>query len=101
MARRQLNEIMSKVFSYHSDTNTFVAEASDCNGFDLFQQIYDDACDQGFTMVSHKTGQRCTFSLSDVKKDMDGDVQYWEFTPVLDPKTAPRLLAMKVLVYND
>lgn len=93
--------IVSSHFSYHSDTNTFVAEASDCNGFDLFQQIFD-TCDQGFAMVSTKTGEGCTFVLSEVKRDMDGDVQYWEFVPLRKEElSTPRMRAIKVLVYND
>lgn len=61
----------TRKFSYHKDTNTFVAEASDLGPFCYYGYVYNDAADEGFVLVSHKTGDSVVVALDSV--DMNGD----------------------------
>lgn len=50
------------------------------NGHNVFQRVYEDACDEGFVMRSHRTGELRLFTLARTQVDGEGDVQWWEFT---------------------
>jgi len=41
--------------------------------------LFDDACDEGFTLVSHKTGKHVMFYYVDKVYDEEGDVIQWKF----------------------
>lgn len=84
----------SNKFQWHKDTVVFSAEASEL-GNRFFSRLYDDAIDEGFMMISERTGKRKLFSLTEIHKDVEGDIQYWEFTEVDPP------FKLKVIVYND
>lgn len=45
----------------------------------IYSQIYDDACDMGFYIESHRTGRWVLFTLAHTQKDREGDVLFWEF----------------------
>lgn len=82
-------------FTYSKDSKTFVAEISDFAGKFSLRQIYDDACDEGFTLVSMKTGKECRYSMSQTVEN-EGGIQFWEFKAI-DKVGA----GTKVRVYND
>ena len=96
--------ISTAAFTLTNDPETgkmFVEEDSTlrANGFDL-GQVYDDAADVGFTLTSSRTGDSviCVETHLEVR---DGDVLYWDYTPVLasgrvDP--SPKFI---VRVFND
>lgn len=73
-------------FTYISARNEFVAEMSDleANGVQ-FGRVYDDACDEGLTLVSHKTGTRVVFAVDGVERDAEGDIVAWTLRPA-DPR---------------
>jgi hypothetical protein len=82
--------------------NTFVAEASDLMGNDLMRQIYDDACDVGFAILSNKTRVIVVYYLSEEKRDTDGDITAWVYKPI--PEHARKNLAIaktQVVIFND
>lgn len=61
----------------------FAAEHSDL-GSPAFTRVWDDACDVGLTLVSHKTGREVVFAISDEKRDGEGDIMWWDLRPA-DP----------------
>ena len=67
----RLTPIPSNLFTYDSSKRVFVTEASDLNGYRLFEQIYDDAADVGFGMVSTKTGKIVIFTFVNTLQQLD------------------------------
>ena len=94
-------KIPMTAFFYHPENRTFSQEISSLGRYDLFQRIYDDACDTGFTMVSKKTGKEVVFFLS---KDIDwaGDEGKWIFEPIPESiRKVPAAKGLKVIIFND
>ena len=58
-------------------------------------RVYDDACDEGFILVSHSTGMEIKMVLAETKR-VDGDVISWTFRPI--DKNAP---INNVVIVND
>jgi hypothetical protein len=93
-------------FSVHSDTKMLVAYASDLGlhaGALPFARIYDDACDAGISIVSHKTGVKLTYYVDQHEdRNADGEITGWRYT--LTPEHArshPNMREWKVLIIND
>jgi hypothetical protein len=97
-------------FSFHN--NCFTAEASDIGGtggrcFD--GRVYDDACDVGFILVSHLTGDSVLF-VQDGVDTHDDEVMGWRYkaTHIADRSVANKwhklpahLEKLTALVIND
>lgn len=81
-------------FSMHK--GTLVAEASDLQWAGVMQ-LYDDACDAGIFIRSHKTGKVEAFYESGVDRDREGDVAGWRFKPCNRKLTT----VTEVLIIND
>lgn len=81
-------------FTYVPAQNMLVAEMSDLPGFG---QVYDDACDEGMTLISHRTGVEIVFAVEHVERDRDGDIAYWDLRPVRSKEWA----AGTVRIFND
>ena len=70
----------------------------------VWQQLYDDACDVGIALRSHKTGVTTTWYLceGDTVTDADGDVLWWVLKPTTETvRINPSLSAYRLKVYND
>lgn len=94
----------TKLFSYDRRTGRLVTEASNLGsaGQELFHRIYQDACDEGITLISHKTGREAKFYLDQVHKDHDGDIQVWILRPTTETVRAnPGLRGVTVHILND
>lgn len=50
------------------------------HGFD-FGRVYDDACDEGVTLVSEHTGRQVVFAVNHIERDREGDLLYWDLIP--------------------
>jgi hypothetical protein len=87
--------------------NTFTAESSTLFGplngpngepnpyrMGEFGQVYDDACDEGFTMVG-KTGRKIVFALERTD-EVEGEVAGWWFVAV-----TPGHKGYRALIIND
>jgi hypothetical protein len=89
-------------FNYTAKDRTLSIEASTLRagfpGRRTFGPVYDDACDMGFVLESHKTGRKMTFVINKVDKDRDGDIAGWWLTAAA---VKDRALGIKVLVIND
>jgi len=99
--RLNIIEFSSNQFTYNAADKTFTSEASDLDNRHL-QQIYNDACDVGFAMKSDKTGEVVTYVMNSVKKDEEGDVEYWTYHPALESqRKIPSCRDTMVMVFND
>ena len=91
-------------FHYNKQTRSLIAECSDfgplreafdpITGRKWIHQLYDDACDLGIAIESHKTGRVERFYL-DREEVHDGDLVAFHFKPL------DKTLDVKVVVYND
>jgi hypothetical protein len=88
------NPISSTRFSFEG--NTFSAEASDFGRNISLGRVYDDACDEGFSIVSAKTGKIAVFALYNHEEDAEGDLVSWIFRCV-----TPGLTHLKAVIFND
>jgi hypothetical protein len=81
----------TKQITWYPNQNLGVAWASETNGLG---RVYDDACDEGLTLVSHRTGEEVVMVVQEDTCDDEGDILSWTLRPV-DPKHTFRLC-----VYN-
>lgn len=86
----------SDYFSYHADSQTFAAELSDLKGKFYVDRVYDDACDEGFTIVSARTGKKAVFALNGHEKDAEGDLLLMNYVCV-----TPGLKNLRAVLFND
>lgn len=68
--------VETRNMSYDSKARQLCAFASDI-GFRGMWRLYDDACDFGLWVKSHKTGNLEAFYYDETCKDNDGDVSHW------------------------
>ncbi len=81
--------LSTRDFNYNPSTNCFTAEASDLSQYTGgMSRVYDDACDEGFVLVSHKSGNSVVMAVD--KTDVnDGDIAGWHFKVVAVQSTTP------------
>ena len=70
--------LSSETLSYDKTDRTMSGFASDLR-FNGSNYMYDDACDIGIWIKSHKTGRIEPFVLLKAERDADGDVRWWTF----------------------
>ena len=94
--------VASSKFTWSKGTQSFIAEASDLGyraGQSPFGQVYDDAIDEGLTLVSSKyPGKEIVFVVD--KTDIrDGDILAWHLIPanLAERKT----VKFGVTIFND
>lgn len=85
---------VSQLF-WHPETRTFCADISDIGG--RFGRVWDDACDEGFTLVSRYSGKDQIVFAVDHTEVREGDVMYWDLKPAKTGLTVP----FNVRIYND
>jgi hypothetical protein len=90
----QPSPINSSNFSFMN--NTFSTFASDLGPDAKLGQVYDDACDLGFTIISEKTGKAAVFAEHGPAYDNEGDISHWRFVCV-----TPGLTYLKAVIFND
>jgi len=94
--------ISSKYFNFNSQRKEFFAEMSSLPKF-RWEQVYNDSCDEGFTMVSKNTGDQVTFVVDRINTNADGDITEWVLIPT-KPLSADRAVLPKnlhVVIAND
>ena len=94
------NKISTKMFYYDKEDSMFTQEVSSLGTLasNLTGQLYDDACDQGFVLVSHRTGEEVPFYLDETETSNEGETLCWNFKAA---SLKPELLNLKVCVFND
>jgi hypothetical protein len=94
MSRLLVPVFSTKQFTYDPEVKTFATEMSSLPS-SPFKRVYDDACDVGFELESHKTGKRILFTLAAENKD-DGETISWLFLSTNKDK-----LGFAVEIFND
>ena len=88
--------ISTRNLHYQKIGRSFFAEISELPKQRIpYMRVYNDACDVGFWLVSHKTGAEIMMVMTEEKK-VNGDVVGWTFEPV--DKKAP---IRNVVIIND
>jgi protocatechuate 3,4-dioxygenase beta subunit len=84
---------------------TLSADISDLsmgNTKQVFGQVYDDACDDGLILVSHKTGQEVRMVVTRTVHDKEGDVTHWCLRSVrADERRLELPYTLELTIYND
>jgi hypothetical protein len=65
-------------FNWHPAERKLTGEISSTHGFG---RVYDDACDEGLTVVNPRTGVEVVFVVDYVERDAEGDVRWWTLRP--------------------
>lgn len=89
--------LSTEQFHFNPMDTKFIAEVSDFGPGFQFGQVYDDACDEGFTLVSKRTGKECVFAVEKTLTDNEGELHGWEFKCVF-PREFKHFTA---IVFND
>ena len=99
--------ISSSHFTYTPDPSglggVFSIEMSTLRSLGGIGQVWDDASDAGFIMVSAKTGSEAIFVCTEIKCDGQRDIIYWELSPTFSSYNAVgnrRLQHVTVKVFN-
>jgi hypothetical protein len=88
--------VPSSQFAWIPESNKFVAEISDIGG--QFGRVWDDAADEGLTLVSSKfPGKEIVFVVWDEERDADGDITQWK----LHPANLLEKVPFTVTIFND
>jgi hypothetical protein len=98
------SSVLSNRFDYVSAWKTFIAEISELShgGVDPLGQLYNDSCDQGFVMISSKTGSEVEFYLHETQRDGEGEIGAWEFRATANAIHHNfNLQNVKVIILND
>lgn len=98
--------VNSNQFSYNKEKNSFVTEMSSlcrlAEEVNIFNQIYPDAADQGFTMISERTGTEAKFVVKLYEHDSEGEFVAWHLVPTAETvRKNPRLRCSTVIIFND
>jgi hypothetical protein len=83
--------------AWFADRKAFVAELSDLGPRFAFGRVWNDSCDEGLTLVSHRTGRRVVCVVEWIERDREGDTAYWQLRPV----NAPAGTTFTVTIFND
>lgn len=94
------NKISTRQFFFDKEDGMFTQEISSLGTLagNLMGQLWDDACDQGFVLVSHRTGEEIPFYLDVTERDREGDIQCWNFKSA---SKDPDMRYLTVSVFND
>lgn len=93
--------VTSDRFMWSKKDRRFYAEASDLGpGRSCFGRVWDDACDEGLTMVSsRKAGEEVVMVVEHTEVDREGDVRWWDLKPAkLEDR---KRVGWTVRVWND
>lgn len=84
--------VSTRQLTYFADKNTFVGDMSEIRGFG---RVHNDSCDEGFTLVSSRTGMEVVVVVIEVHTDAEGDITHWDLVPT-DPSRN-----FTVTIFND
>lgn len=102
----QLNPVPRTTFGMYRipAKGQLVCEASDLGlrPGHQWERLYDDACDVGIVLRSHKTGVETRWYLQDTERDAEGDVTCWKFRPCSESaRKSPDIAAYTLVILND
>jgi hypothetical protein len=95
----------SSEFEYNPKTRTLVQEISTLSqggSKQVFSRVYDDACDEGFKIVSKVTAHAVVYVVDGHDTNADNEIQGWRLVPTQDSvRRVPACKGTHVLVIND
>jgi len=83
-----------QMFSWNHETKTAVCEISDFGHSRVWGRLFDDACDEGFQIITN--GKAVAFYLSTTDTH-NGEITAWNFFSIYSPEWR----GWKVVVFND
>lgn len=93
----------TKMFFFDKKSGNFSQEISSLgygpNG--ITSQLFDDACDEGFVMVSDRTKAEVPFYLTFVETDAEDEIVCWNFKSAPNTSNQPHLENLSVTIFND
>jgi hypothetical protein len=98
--------ISTAMFNYHSADKMFTAEMStlQCGSKNIkvFERLYDDACDIGIFLTSHKTGKDVKFYVDKEIRSTEGELTDWVLKPCDEEiRKHPALKDVTIHIFND
>ena len=84
--------VSTRQLTWDPTNRQYTGEMSSTRGFG---RVYDDACDEGLTLVSARTGNEEVFVVVDEDRDAEGDTRFWTLKPV------NRSLDATLILFND
>lgn len=71
--------VSTRQLTWDSQHQEYVGEISSTYGFG---QVYTDACDEGLTLVSAKTGHEVVFVVEhEERDDLENEILFWVLRP--------------------
>jgi hypothetical protein len=105
MADIAITSFFSSDFSYDREQKMFTEEISTLSQGgrrQVFSQVYDDACDEGFKMISKVTGKIVYYVVDSEDRDGENELQGWRLVPTRDSiRRVPECKGTSVLIIND
>lgn len=94
-------EISSNHFDYEDGVFTQDISLLSYHNLNIFGNLYNDAADAGFVMVSAKTGRKVEFYLAETVENEDHEVEMWVFHPVNPSNSVSLPNNLRLVVFND
>lgn len=101
------NEFSTKLFSFKDNLFTCeISTLSEGSRRPVFGRVYDDACDEGITLVSERTGQHIVFVVDDIDyygPEHEREIGGWRLKPAPEGVRGNRkhLADLRMLIIND
>jgi hypothetical protein len=80
------NPVNAAMFMWNAEDRTYFIDMSQLGGFG---RVYDDACDEGLTLVERHGLREVVCVVEDQKMDRDNDITMWVLKPVRPYKGPP------------
>lgn len=83
--------VSTRSLTFDRENNLLVGEISTLGVGVTFDRVFDDACDEGLTLISHRTQREVVYYVDHVEA-RDGDLLYWDLVPAnLNERFLPTL----------
>jgi hypothetical protein len=98
----RLNAVDVKHFTVTNQYKLMYTDASDLRGYNLYQQLYDDAADVGFALWNAATNTVTRWHWAEERRDAEGELQVEYYLPTTETlRKYPQLAGWKVHIVND
>jgi hypothetical protein len=87
--------VSTRQLHYNPKSRRFLGDISDTHGFG---RVYNDACDEGLTLVSERTGTEVVFAVTKETRNSEGETLWWDLTPVSDDELN---VQCRIRLFND
>ncbi len=77
-----IKEYSTDYFQWGEESRTFYSDASTLSRGEFMSRLYDDACDEGFRLISARTAVNQIVYLVDAQSNWSGDIIKWTFKPL-------------------